>query len=262
MAIATGHGQSPTPSIDILDRMGQLPATARMGEEEVAIRDVYRALNLAGCAVDGGANTGMHTNWLAAIPELSRIYAVEPAPVTFATLEKETAWSKTVERVRAALQDDPDLASVTFHFASTQPGRSGINPIMRSHGQDYDAPITVPATTIDKLTEGAPDHVRFIKLDLEGGEFAALKGARRVLREDRPVVVFENGCEAPGMNGYSVAEFLAFWDELDYLPLTFDGRPLTPETIREFWYAWAIPREADYVADMIGEITASALPQR
>jgi hypothetical protein len=37
--------------------------------------------------------------------------------------------------------------------------------------------------------------VRFVKMDLEGGEFHALQGATSILR-DRPLVILENGRES------------------------------------------------------------------
>lgn len=49
-------------------------------------------------------------------------------------------------------------------------------------------PVKVPRITIDGL--GLSD-VRFIKLDIEGHELAALRGAEETIRRDRPVLLLE-----------------------------------------------------------------------
>ena len=45
-------------------------------------------------------------------------------------------------------------------------------------------------TAIDKHQYGGP--VRMIKLDVEGYEYDALKGAEKTIKEFKPLIVFEN----------------------------------------------------------------------
>lgn len=50
----------------------------------------------------------------------------------------------------------------------------------------------MPMTTLDALYEaGELPPARAIKIDIEGGEYGVLKGARRYILESRPMIVFE-----------------------------------------------------------------------
>jgi hypothetical protein len=63
--------------------------------------------------------------------------------------------------------------------------------------------IDVPVATLDSLLADRRQRVRFVKMDLEGGEFHALQGATSILC-DRPMVIFENGRErSANLYGYT-----------------------------------------------------------
>ena len=47
----------------------------------------------------------------------------------------------------------------------------------------YESSITVPSVALDDVVTG---RVSFIKMDIEGSELSALKGARRIITEQRP----------------------------------------------------------------------------
>jgi hypothetical protein len=72
--------------------------------------------------------------------------------------------------------------------------------VYRSGGR----PIEVPMRSIDSLCEELVlKDVRFVKIDVEGFEPQVLRGMARLLRRDRPVIVFEalsaaalNACRA------------------------------------------------------------------
>jgi hypothetical protein len=54
-----------------------------------------------------------------------------------------------------------------------------------------------------------------MKLDLEGEEFPALRGAEKTLRAQRSCCVFENGLGGSA-NDYSAEEFFGYFRDLDY----------------------------------------------
>jgi len=86
---------------------------------------------------------------------------------------------------------DLDPAELDFDPGSARDGWPLVahGPIIGDHGfrHIFDGQPTTPTTTIDRLREGwpAPDVVT---MDVEGGEFHVLRGASKVLAEDRPVV--------------------------------------------------------------------------
>ena len=80
-------------------------------------------------------------------------------------------------------------------------------------------------STLDRLVPER-DSVSFMKMDLEGGEFAALRGARRILERDKPLIVFEHGGDAIARyNGYQAGDFFDFWSAKGYALFDVFGRP-------------------------------------
>ena len=65
----------------------------------------------------------------------------------------------------------------------------------------------VPIVRLDDVVTERP--VRMIKMDVEGAEPQVLRGARRLLREDRPIVVSElHPTQLDRASGVTAREFL------------------------------------------------------
>jgi FkbM family methyltransferase len=215
---------------------------------EIVIRSLY-ADNLPSDAValDGGANVGYHTLSLARQLSRGQVIAVEANSKTLEVLGRAVQPFPNVKVVYGALQDDSARTGIEFHCSSSHPGRSGVGKLwdLIDQGQvQYEAPTTVPATTIDRLVqENQLNRLDFIKLDLEGGEFPALRGGERTLRELRPLVVTEHGHLAPALNGFGIAEYLEWLRSVDYVPVSPAGVPVEISSPYPFWYIFLVPVE-------------------
>jgi len=247
----------------------QFKATFRefaRGDGRVAeefITELYTRLSSrwsSAVVVDGGAHVGYHTFQLAQLETVERVLAVEASEEIAKTLKANMAASPVGEKIQlreAALQDDPQLDSIEFLVSLEHPGRSGVNPVM---GDDpntvYEAPVAVEATTLDQELPSELDRVAFIKLDLEGGEFSTLKGARELLRQSRPVIVFEKGINAPDLYNYRIEELFEYLNDVGLEARTFFGDLASAANATDFWYAWAFPKghftdfEKDFVDSM------------
>lgn len=127
-------------------------------------------------AIDGGAHIG---TWTVALAKMFQsVYAFEPALDTYMCLVANTKGLSNVKAMDSALgpanglcgmQDDP-----------TRPGNTGARVVCTG--------ATATMTTIDAYN--LPD-VDFIKLDLEGYEAEALKGALDTIRRCGPTIVVE-----------------------------------------------------------------------
>lgn len=225
---------------------------AKLMQVETAITDVYTAempVIEPFSAIDGGAHTGYHTVRLADLPACRAVVAVEADPFTVQKLVAKVERQSDLRRgkitiIQKALQEDRDRETVQWMSSSSHPGRSGVSSIwQKDEAVTFRDQMSAEATTIDKLSRDLPAPVRMIKLDLEGGDFMALKGAEATLRHDRPLVVFENSIRAPGIYGFTIADVIAYFDSVDYVPFTFGGEIATEETWFQFWEMWAAPRE-------------------
>jgi FkbM family methyltransferase len=168
----------------------------RGGFFETVITALYRGVVQEGDAVlDGGAHIGAHTGPLAGcVGKSGKVIAVEALPHLAENLRKKFPVAKfpNVEIQSCAISSTRGTTS--FNWVTNNEGYSGIRPRTYPSGCEIQS-ITVPVTTIDDLLANEQKEISFIKLDLEGGEFCALLGAKNVILKDRPVIAFENGLE-------------------------------------------------------------------
>ncbi len=215
---------------------------------EIVIRSIYTgSLPIDAVVLDGGANVGYHTVRLAQHLTRGRVIAVEANRDTLEVLERAVKPHPNVKVVYGALQEDPYKTDIEFNCSSSHPGRSGVGRLwdLLAQGQvQYAPPTKVPATTIDRLVQQSDlKRLDFIKLDLEGGEFPALRGAESALRELRPLVVTEHGHLAPALNGFVIAEYLEWVRSMDYVPISPSGALVDSKSPYPFWYIFLVPRE-------------------
>jgi FkbM family methyltransferase len=140
--------------------------------------------------VDGGANRGYHALLAAArVGAGGRVHAFEPQDHLRGALERSAAMNG-FGNVVAHAEAIAEREGVVEFFDCLLPGNSGLSSVLPGYGRSP-VPRRVPATTLDALAD-AVGAVDVVKLDLEGGEPAALRGARRLLsRPDAPLLVFE-----------------------------------------------------------------------
>ena len=117
---------------------------------------------------------------------------------------------------------------VTFYLDVKRSGYSGMSkPSADGSGlREY----TVPCRRLDDLVNEAT-RIGFIKMDVEGAELFALRGAGRILKNDRPVVLFECTPAPCERMGYGVGELFDLFESLGYdvyFPRDYvrDGIPL------------------------------------
>lgn len=145
-----------------------------------------------GVVVDVGANIGHFTLVAAkAVGSEGHVYAFEPVPALFAELAENVHINglDNTTLVQAALGETEAVANLYTHRRN--PGGHSLSESNVSDG--IGEILSVETRTLDQFArerlDGRP--VRLIKIDVEGSEGAVIKGAQEVLREHRPVLVFE-----------------------------------------------------------------------
>jgi FkbM family methyltransferase len=128
-------------------------------------------------ALDVGANVGSYALLLGQwVGPRGKVFAFEPAPSVFAGLVGHVALNHLdgiVRPVAAAVGDRNGTA------------RFSISPVAgesRLAGSAEESADTVPVTTIDAFCLKEDVQPGFIKIDVEGWELSALRGARQTIR--------------------------------------------------------------------------------
>jgi FkbM family methyltransferase len=217
---------------------GAFPAPGDLFES--VIEDIYTAVLSAGdLALDGGAHVGRHSFPMAErVGPAGMVLAVEAYPKLARKLVQRAKKRRLlqVQVIDRALHDR--VGSVPFHCTKQHPAYSGIQARRYDFKESVHV-VEVEATTIDFLmTQYADRHLRFVKLDLEGGELRALEGGRNTLNKSRPLIVFENDQEKSAeLYGYPTEEWFGFFAATGYETFTLWGQPYG----REDWGRRDIP---------------------
>lgn len=143
---------------------------------------------------DIGANDGFIATHLAQMlaGQTPSIYAFEPTPTTLAKLVQSVerlGLSDSVHPVAAAVIDNPRPVRISYSernslLAQIRP--LGLNP---RAGEKI---AQAEGVTLDGFSASIGTLPKLIKIDAEGSEVAAFRGAQRLLsRPDRPAILFE-----------------------------------------------------------------------
>ena len=128
--------------------------------------------------VEGGAYVGIHTVRFSQLASEGHIYSFEASKRNYnlvnATLKENNIQNVTL--FNKALYSD---SSTVYLNESWTPDQDSIS---------NDSGYPIEAVTIDSLDL---PHVDFIKLDIEGGELNAFKGAINTLNKFKPIIAFE-----------------------------------------------------------------------
>ena len=185
----------------------QARRASRRGEPELELLQflVPRGRN----AIDGGAHKGIYSWYLSKF--CPQIHAFEPNPVMFNYLQQSVPGNVTC--YEAALSNE--TGNATFNIPTSK-GRFHYTQgsLMDVSGATGREEIHVDVHTIDQHNF---EDIGFIKLDLEGAELEAIKGAEKLIKKDRPVILVE----ATGVGGSSKEQLNSYIINLGYLPLVF-----------------------------------------
>ncbi len=163
--------------------------------------------------IDGGANEGNYSSLLLEFFQDATIYAFEPVPETFNRLNERFLNEERLQARKLALCEKPGQRKMYLYPSHTHSSLYDIK------GLPYKTSEQIEINCVrgdDFLEEENLEQVDFLKLDLEGAEYQALKGFRKAL-ENRKIrlVQFEYGYINITTKNLLI-DYYQFFESMDY----------------------------------------------
>jgi FkbM family methyltransferase len=168
---------------------------ARRRYEEGEMRFVRSFVHPGEYVLDIGANVGFFTVWMASlVGPRGHVFAYEPLEQNALLLERSLAENGFEDRVtlrRDAVAFVSGESGMVFLPLEEGSQNSGGAYLVDSEGEIPPGHRVMRSRVVSLDGEAFLRPIRFIKIDVEGAEPLVFRGARRLLEEDRPVILCE-----------------------------------------------------------------------
>jgi FkbM family methyltransferase len=157
--------------------------------EEKELKFLERSLQPGDCFIDVGANIGLFSLTASRqVTDKGKVFAFEPYSATHKKLLRHISRNGISNIVVEKLGISSGESTI-----SLVGNRDGLNTGMMSEfGTGGEISETVSSISLDQYKAiHINQPIRFIKLDIEGGEYNALLGMRNILLNDKPVLLIE-----------------------------------------------------------------------
>lgn len=190
---------------------------ARLLDQSVELALIRRRTAPGDLACDVGANKGSYLYWMSRWAD--RVVAFEPQP-GLADYLKTLVATLPMANVTVVQQGVSDHAGVlTLYMPSINSPEASLEPI------DGAGTVDITVVSLDDYFAGS-GRLAILKIDVEGHELDVFKGADRILREDRPVLLFE--CEQRHLRTGSVFDCFRYLEARGYAGRFIQGKTLRP----------------------------------
>ena len=173
------------------------------------LRDMKSHLSATDLVLDIGANIGNHTFYLAEVVGC-KVVAFEPNESLVTAMQQSVQLNNNSNRVvieSCALGEESNICE----FEKLIPENIGSQKLVCGHGD-------MQVRTLDEFTFNEP--VKMLKIDVEGMELEVLKGAKKLIACDAPIIYVE----ALELSDFEVLH--GFFADLEYTYLdTFNATP-------------------------------------
>ena len=223
----------PEWALTPLRKLHYLRVLRQMSEDYAPDFIVIKGLLQPGdVAVDLGAHIGACTKFLSdVVGETGIVYSVEPFPLNFEILQLNVNKLKlsNVQLMNCAVSDTsgklmmevPTFAEFGESFYDARLVPVGATSSLRQ--------AAVDVKTVDSLFGGRQRPISFIKCDVEGQELQTLRGAKRVIDTDLPMLMLEVSL----MSDETHAEVRELLASFDYQEFCFEQGELRPWQVED-----------------------------
>ena len=182
-----------------------------------------------GTFVDVGANIGYYTVLFGKhLRRRGRIFAFEPDPTNFGLLQRnaQVNWIDKPNIVLERLAVSAEPGSAILHRNPEKPANNSfLPPTDQERAFNVFESYEVQTTSLDEYFRDKSSGIDLIKIDVEGHELAALKGARITIEANPHLqLVFEWDPPRWARCRVTSDDLLAFLDEMNLSPALISSR--------------------------------------
>lgn len=179
---------------------------ARFRDQRQEISALLKHIQPGDTVVDCGANKGSYVWTLSrAVGKSGQVIAFEPQRKLASYLRAmvQSCGLPNVRIEEKGISDHAGSMQLMIPGGDTSPGASLEQSIMQ---REECATYPVEVVSLDEYFAARKQKISAIKIDVEGHEFAVLQGAKNIIEQDAPLLVFE--CEQRHLSGTTVEEIL------------------------------------------------------
>lgn len=157
--------------------------------EGAELKVVEKLLSAGGTFADIGANVGLYS--LTASRQVGpkgKVYSFEPMEKTYTLLKKNVSINKldNVHTEKLAIGENSKPVALYYDSQEQNRGMASTRPVKGAFREE------VSMVSLDEYVQSRPvTNIDLIKIDIEGGEYAALLGMQNSLTTFRPVIIIE-----------------------------------------------------------------------
>lgn len=195
-----------------------IDATKNLEYDRLTLLVLKKVLNQNSNCVDVGCHKGEILELMIKIADNGKHYAFEPIPDYYKSLVQKNYPNVTVKSF--ALSESNGEA--TFNYVIDAPAYSGLKEREYKKENPEIQKIEVHKAKLDDVVP--VDYcVDFMKIDVEGGEYGVLLGAKEVIKRSRPTIIFEFGLGASDFYDVNAKDMYLLLSELNLHVATLKG---------------------------------------
>lgn len=187
---------------------------ARFRDQQQEIKALRAHIRPGDVVVDCGANKGSYVWTLSrAVGRHGKVIAFEPQRKLASYLRRMVSSCNmmNVQVEEKGISDHSGKMQLLVPGGDTSPGASLEQSIKQ---REICSTYPVEVVSLDEYFANREKKISAIKIDVEGHEFSVLRGARKMLEQDAPLLVFE--CEQRHLSGTTVREILDWLRAMGY----------------------------------------------
>jgi len=179
--------------------------------------------------VDVGANQGEFSLFASRRLPKGKVLAFEPMSLFFDRLSFNIRLNgiTNIQCYKLGLSDRSGEVPIYFN-ANNKHDHEGLASIFPIDQQDQTREMISLAVLDEIVEKEAVNRIDFIKIDVEGSEWAVLRGSRQVLQKFKPALMVELNDETAALAGYTVEEMIGWLEQLGYVPHQIRRNKLVP----------------------------------